>query len=55
MGNEGVPGSRLVSADDLRKEGFPVFGSKVLVAAFERSRWRGGRFACYAPRAMPRA
>jgi hypothetical protein len=20
---------------------------------FERSRWRGGRFACYAPRVMP--
>jgi hypothetical protein len=23
------------------------------VTAFERSRWRGGRFACYAPHVMP--
>jgi hypothetical protein len=28
-----VMGSRLVLTDDLRKEGFPVFGSKVLVNA----------------------
>ena len=23
------------------------------ISAFERSRWRDGRFACYAPRVMP--
>jgi hypothetical protein len=23
------------------------------ITAFERSRWRGGRFACYAPHVMP--
>jgi len=23
------------------------------VTAFERSRWRGGRFACYAPHVVP--
>ncbi len=23
------------------------------ISAFERSRWRGGRFACYAPQVMP--
>jgi hypothetical protein len=28
-------------------------GDHFLQADFERSRWRGGRFACYAPHVMP--
>jgi hypothetical protein len=34
--------------------GFAELGSGTFpITAFERSRWRGGRFACYAPHVMP--
>jgi hypothetical protein len=38
------------------REGLPTtreLARSVNTSAFERSRWRGGRFACYAPHVMP--
>jgi hypothetical protein len=35
-----------------KSHGFDAPKSQFPITPFERSRWRGGRFACYTPRVM---